>query len=218
MIAKLLKQWRLRANDRNLERESSRRSKYRIKLPLSLETMEDRLTPAVTGVTGSSAPFDNLQPYATTTYAIALEGIFPPRNLSADTHALTTGSFDSYVGEIVQLATNFAPVGYALCEGQILAISTNTALFSILGTTYGGNGTTTFALPDLRGRTPIGTGTGPGLGYTVDLGETLGDETVSLTANELPSHTHSLTSGQTDPAGGGQSFSTMQPSLGLTAR
>src|SRR5215472_14207563 len=96
-----------------------------------------------------------------------------------------------FLGEIFMFAGNFAPRGYALCNGQLMSIQQNTALFSILGTTYGGNGTTTFALPDLRGRSPIGTGQGPGLTDIV-LGEMAGTENVTLTTNNMPSHTHSL--------------------------
>lgn len=95
----------------------------------------------------------------------------------------------SYIGEIRQFGCNFAPRNWALCQGQLVAIASNTALFSILGTTYGGNGTTTFALPDLRGRTPIGQGQGPGLTpYT--LGEQAGTETVTLITTEMPAHSH----------------------------
>jgi microcystin-dependent protein len=89
-------------------------------------------------------------------------------------------------------AGNFAPRGFASCEGQIMSISQNTALFSLLGTTYGGNGQTTFALPDLRGRGAIGQGQGPGLPPYVE-GQVGGSETVTLTINQLPSHTHNLT-------------------------
>jgi microcystin-dependent protein len=94
-----------------------------------------------------------------------------------------------YLGEIIYLGTNFCPRGYSAAAGQTLAISTNTALFSLLGTTYGGNGQTTFQLPDLRGRSAIGQGSGPGLTPVV-LGEILGNETVSLTTNELFKHDH----------------------------
>ncbi len=97
---------------------------------------------------------------------------------------------------IYLFASNFAPSGYALCNGQILAISTNTALFSLLGTYYGGNGQNNFALPDLRGRTPIhaggNSGQGPGL-QTYVLGQFGGTENVSLVQNQMPSHTHTLT-------------------------
>ncbi|MES2108389.1 MAG: tail fiber protein [Bacteroidota bacterium] len=89
-------------------------------------------------------------------------------------------------------AGNFAPRGFTSCEGQLIAIAQNTALFSLLGTTYGGNGQTTFALPDLRGRAPIGQGQGPGLSPYVE-GQTGGSETATLTVNQLPSHTHNLT-------------------------
>lgn len=96
---------------------------------------------------------------------------------------------DQFVGEIRLFTCNFAPKGWAKCEGQLLPISQNTALFSILGTTYGGDGKTTFALPDLRDRMAIGFGQGPGLSYVV-LGQTDGNAT--LAPNNLPAHTHSV--------------------------
>ena len=86
---------------------------------------------------------------------------------------------DPFIGCIFHFAGNFAPRGFMLCQGQLLAISSNTALFSILGTTYGGNGQTNFALPDLRGRTAIGAGQGPGLS-NIDLGQVAGTETAGL--------------------------------------
>jgi len=98
------------------------------------------------------------------------------------------------IGEIRGFGGNFAPRSWALCQGQLLAISTNTALFSIIGTTYGGDGRTTFALPDLRGRIPIGEGTGPGL-TTRKLGERSGSETNTITANQMAVHTHFVTGG-----------------------
>ena len=93
---------------------------------------------------------------------------------------------DPYLGEIRMFAGNFAPRGYALCHGHILSISTNQALFSLLGTTYGGDGRTTFALPDLRGRVPMHQSSGH------PLGQKSGSETVILNSNELPTHSHSL--------------------------
>lgn len=96
---------------------------------------------------------------------------------------------EPFLGQIMMFAGNFAPRGWALCNGQILPIAQNTALFSILGTTYGGNGQTTFALPDLRGRVPMHPGQGPGLSNH-DLGEASGSETVSLTVNNMPAHNH----------------------------
>lgn len=96
---------------------------------------------------------------------------------------------EGMIGEIKMFGGNFAPRDWALCEGQLLAISTNTALFSILGTTYGGDGRTTFALPDMRGRVPLAPGTGPGLSQR-RLGHKDGAETNSLTVEQLPEHTH----------------------------
>src|SRR5712691_3143496 len=92
---------------------------------------------------------------------------------------------DPFLGEIILVPYNFAPRGWAFCEGQLLPINQNTALFSLLGTTYGGDGRTTFALPDLRGRVPVGSGQGPGLS-SYDLGSTGGDEAVTLAPSELP--------------------------------
>ena len=96
---------------------------------------------------------------------------------------------EPFIGEIKMFGGNFAPKGWAMCNGQLLSISQNTALFSILGTTYGGNGTTTFALPDLRGRVAIQQGQGPGLSNYV-LGEVAGTETVTILQTQMPSHTH----------------------------
>jgi microcystin-dependent protein len=98
---------------------------------------------------------------------------------------------EPFIGQITLFAGNFAPRGWAFCQGQILAIAQNTALFSILGTTYGGNGQTTFALPDLRSRVPVGQGQGPGLSNYI-LGQQAGNETVTLTAQNMPIHSHSL--------------------------
>lgn len=100
---------------------------------------------------------------------------------------------DPFVAEIRIMANNFAPTGWALCNGQILPISQNTALFSLLGTTYGGNGTSTFALPDMQGRAPMHHGQGPGLSVR-DLGEASGSATETLIVSEIPSHNHTLMS------------------------
>lgn len=97
-----------------------------------------------------------------------------------------------FIGEIVMFGGNFAPRGWAFCEGQLLAINSNQALFSILGTTYGGDGRTTFGLPDLRGRVAIGEGHGPGLNNH-NLGSRGGTETVTLNTNQIPSHNHMAT-------------------------
>jgi len=95
-----------------------------------------------------------------------------------------------YVGEIRMFAGNFAPAGWMFCEGQLLPISENETLFQLIGTTYGGDGESTFALPDLRGRIPIHQGTGGGSSFT--LAETGGSEEITLTVNQIPSHTHPL--------------------------
>ncbi len=96
-----------------------------------------------------------------------------------------------FIGQIMLFAGNFAPRGWALCNGQLLSISQNTALFSILGTTYGGDGVNNFALPDLRGRAPIGFGQGTGLS-NYDLGQVTGTESVTLNTAQMPSHGHNL--------------------------
>ena len=100
---------------------------------------------------------------------------------------------DPLMGQITLFAGNFAPRNWAFCDGQLLAISQNSALFSILGTTYGGDGRTTFALPDLRGRAPIHAGTGPGLSNR-QLGSRSGEEYHTLSIIEMPSHNHLATS------------------------
>ena len=98
---------------------------------------------------------------------------------------------DPLIGEIRMFAGNFAPRGWALCDGQLLAISSNSALFSILGTTYGGDGRTTFGLPDLRGRVAIHEGQGPGLS-NYRLGQKGGTETNTMTAAQMPYHGHNV--------------------------
>lgn len=98
---------------------------------------------------------------------------------------------EPFIGEIKMFAGNFAPRGWATCQGQILSIAQNTALFSLLGTTYGGNGQTTFALPDLRGRAPVHWGQGPGL-PPFSLGQMAGQEAVTLLASNLPAHGHGV--------------------------
>ncbi len=98
---------------------------------------------------------------------------------------------DPFLGEIRLFPYTFAPRGWALCNGQILSIAQNTALFSLIGTIYGGDGRTTFALPDLRGRVAVSSGQGPGLSQ-YDVGQTGGAESVTLTEAEAPAHTHAM--------------------------
>lgn len=98
---------------------------------------------------------------------------------------------DPYTGEIRMFAGTFAPMGWRFCDGTLLSISSNEVLFSLIGTTYGGDGQTTFALPDLRGRLPVGQGAGPGLAPRT-LGESYGAEVVALTPQQLPVHNHTF--------------------------
>jgi microcystin-dependent protein len=96
---------------------------------------------------------------------------------------------EPFIGQIILVPYNFAPRGWAFCNGQLLSIAQNTALFSLLGTNYGGNGQTTFGLPDLRGRVPVSSGQGPGLS-SYDLGQVAGQEATTLLITQLPAHTH----------------------------
>lgn len=101
-----------------------------------------------------------------------------------------------FLAEIRIFTGNFAPKGWALCDGQLMPISQNTALFSLLGTTYGGNGTSNFAIPNLQGCAPMQAGQGPGLSLR-DLGETAGEQTVTLLQTEMPAHSHTAQAGGT---------------------
>ncbi len=121
---------------------------------------------------------------------VTLVGLFLTASIN------TARAQDPYIGEIRMFTGNFAPRSWLLCHGQLLPINQYSALFSILGTTYGGDGVSTFALPDLRGRVAIGEGQGPGLNQT-NLGEKKGEEAVNLTVNNLPSHNHSTNSNET---------------------
>ena len=112
---------------------------------------------------------------------------------------------EPYLGEIIAVPYDFAPRGWALCQGQILSIQQNTALFALLGTTYGGNGVNTFALPDLRGRSAVSSGQGPGLS-NYSLGQNGGEESVTLQVSQMPTHNHSVQAStavgnQSSPAG-----------------
>jgi len=119
---------------------------------------------------------------------------------------------DPFVAEIRIFPFNFAPKGWAWCDGQLLPLSQNTALFSLLGTTYGGNGKSNFALPDLQGRAPMHPGQGPGLSLH-DLGETGGSETVSLLESEIPSHSHGANASRAD--GGSREAVGQLPAAGI---
>ncbi|WP_298754330.1 tail fiber protein [uncultured Psychroserpens sp.] len=110
---------------------------------------------------------------------------------------------EQYIGQIMMFGGNFAPRNWALCDGQLLPIANYTALFSILGTTYGGDGRTTFALPDLRGRAALHAGNGPGID-PVSLGQKGGENRVTLNVTQIPAHSHTGTIEATNPVGRGQ--------------
>jgi microcystin-dependent protein len=99
---------------------------------------------------------------------------------------------ESYIGEIRMFAGNFAPLGWAFCDGSLLSITENEVLFNLLGTTYGGDGINNFAMPNLIGRIPLHTGTNPSTGTSFPLGQMSGSETLTLTKQELPAHTHGV--------------------------
>ena len=139
--------------------------------------------PLATDPSGGGIYQNNMQPNVVVNCIIALQGIYPSRNIAT----VAATSVEPFIGEIAWFAGNFAPRGWALCDGQLLSIASNTALFSILGTQYGGDGRTTFGLPDMRGRSPIHAGRGPGLSNR-QIGQKFGTE-----SEEMPSHTHGIT-------------------------
>jgi microcystin-dependent protein len=100
---------------------------------------------------------------------------------------------EPYIGEIRIFAGNFAPAGWAFCSGQLMPISQNDTLFTLIGTTYGGDGQSTFGIPDLQGRVPMHQGQGPGITQTYQIGEMAGVESVTLTTNQIPTHNHAFT-------------------------
>src|SRR5436309_571966 len=121
---------------------------------------------------------------------------------------------DPFVAEIRIFPFNFAPKGWAFCDGQILPLSQNTALFSLLGTTYGGDGKSNFALPNMQGNAPMHPGQGPGLSLH-DLGETGGSDTVSLLESEIPSHNHTLNASGGDGTTGSPAGSQVAKGVGV---
>ncbi len=159
------------------------------------------------GTTGGGQPFDIRQPSLELNYMIGLAGIFPSRNIAES----------EFVAQVRLFAGNFAPAGWALCQGQLMSISNNTALFSLIGTFYGGDGINTFALPDLRACTTVNVGQGAGLRPWV-IGGITGEAQHALLVNEIPAHTHTLPppDSLTGATGGGQPRNNIQPSLALT--
>jgi len=118
---------------------------------------------------------------------------------------------DPFLGEIRMVGFNFNPQGWALCNGQLMSIAQNSALFALLGTTFGGDGVSTFALPNYNGRSPVGMGNGPGLTPVVQ-GEVSGTENVTILSTQMPSHTHTATGTATFSAGATPSNQTLVPS------
>jgi microcystin-dependent protein len=131
--------------------------------------------------TGTGQPINIMPPYETVNFCIAAEGIYPAHS-----------GMDPFIGEIELFGFNFTPPYWFLCNGQLLSINSYSALFSLLGIMYGGNGTTNFAIPDFRGRFPLCSGQGPGL-TSREQGVIGGSETVTLTPAQLPKHTHVVT-------------------------
>lgn len=159
--------------------------------------------------TGGGQPVDNRQASLGLRYLVAIDSFYP---VQGGRGAATP----SFIGQVVASTTNFAPAGFRFADGQLLSIAEHSALFSVIGTTYGGDGSETFGLPDLRGRTIIGAGQGPGL-TARSLGETVGADTFTLTESQMPQHAHALGDGTgSSPTGGHDSVSNMQPSLALT--
>jgi microcystin-dependent protein len=149
--------------------------------PLQLPT-HDHTAPVpggVTGITGGNQPFDNMQPSLGLNYLINLQGIFPTSGSASE---------DGYLGEVTMFAGTFAPIGTHFADGSLLPINQNQALFALLGTSYGGNGTTNFSLPDLRGRALLGSGSNA----PILIGNAVGAEGVTLLVSQLPPHDHSL--------------------------
>lgn len=137
-----------------------------------------KLTPSVVG---SNIPISIMQPYLALNYCIAVQGVFPARDVA-----------DPMIGTIVAYGFSFTPRYWLQCNGQLLSIAQNTALFSLLGTVYGGDGRTTFGLPDLRGRAPIHYGQSSQGGPYYDMGQVGGSTTITLTTQNLPAHTHTI--------------------------
>jgi microcystin-dependent protein len=164
----------------------------------------------VSGSTGGSQPRENWKPSLGFTCLINIEGLYP---------LATQTVFEPFLGQMPLFAGNYAGNGAAIASGQLLPISQNTALFSLLGTNYGGDGQITFSLPDLRGRTPMGIGQGAGL-TTRSLGQKQGQEIVTMTAPQLPAHDHIVSFAPpfgyvTGTTGSNQPQNLVQPSIAL---
>jgi microcystin-dependent protein len=169
-------------------------AKYPGSVPVYATGGQFQMNAGVVSPAGGSQPHDNLQPYVAINYIISLFGIYPSQSenppagqVKGGQTAAGTLSGVPFLGQILLVAFSFPPKNWANCSGQMLPIAQNQALFALLGTTYGGNGVTTFALPDLQGRVPLHAD-----GSTIYLGTKSGEETHTLTASEMPAHTHAV--------------------------
>jgi microcystin-dependent protein len=144
------------------------------------------LAPGTVDPAGGSQPHENTPPYLALSWAIAVQGVFPSRDDGSAT------AVPAYTGEVRLFAGNFVPAGWAACAGQLLPIAQNTPLFALLGTNYGGDGQSTFGLPDLRDRTPVHVGTSAPGRRDIGVGQQGGAAEVTLTTAELPPHTHGV--------------------------
>ncbi len=175
-----------------------------------VEGLEVRALLTTTGLTGGGQPIDNTQPSLALHYIIDLYGVYPSRR---DDNGGPRNMVGALTGEIDMIAGNVAPRDWAFCDGQILKINQHLVLFSVIGTQFGGNGTTTFALPDLRDRAIVGAGKGEGL-TPRPVAENLGKDSFKLTDKQIPSHTHARPGGGTVTSGA-EPFDNSQPSLAL---
>lgn len=180
---------------------------------LSIATMPNHSHLLVDGTTrtsavGGGAAWDHRAPSVPITAWMATEGVYP---------SMSSGASMPFIGQIRWFAGNFTPTGgWVPADGRLLSIAENSVLFSVIGTTFGGDGVSTFAAPDLRGRVPIGPGAAAG-GPTITLGQQVGASSTTLTVAQMASHQHALVGGgNTQPAGNSQAFSAYQPSLGIT--
>jgi microcystin-dependent protein len=153
------------------------------------ELASTSLAPGAITASGGGEPHNNMQPYLALSYCIAMQGIFPPRGGNAPAPATP------FIGEIAIFAFGVAPPGWIQCSGQLLPVNQNQALYSLLGTTFGGDGMRSFALPDLRGRVPIG------FAPEQPMGQLGGQAAHVLTMNEMPAHSHALKADATTTSG-----------------
>jgi microcystin-dependent protein len=164
-----------------------------------------------TEAAGGGQPYANIKPSLTLRYLLCTQGQYPGQG---DGTLWQTDRSVPMIGEIRVVAFSNTPSGFAECTGQIVGISQNIALFTLLYTNYGGNGVSTFQFPDLRGTVPIGAGQGPLLPNYV-IGQRTGAETIALNTTQLPFHTHTIPSGNTGATGASATYSILQPSLAL---